>query len=162
MQPSSADRSIVRMGGVSNERGTIVRVTLAYDPRGGVFGQLIATLFAREPQIQARRDRGRFKQLTETGEVFTSRPGVSVDSILQCRYCLDPPAIYCMVDLSAARCHGSANSYSIWGRVAIGRAAMQGLLLQWSLPNEGPRCRWSMPAQCIRRNAFLRMSASDK
>lgn len=58
-------------------RGTIVRVTIAYDPPAGAVGRAVAKLFQREPKIQARRDLRRFKQLMETGEITTSqrRPG---------------------------------------------------------------------------------------
>jgi uncharacterized membrane protein len=52
-------------------RGTIVRATIAYEPPGGVIGQMIAKLFQREPRIQTRRDLHRFKQLMETGEIAT-------------------------------------------------------------------------------------------
>ncbi|SFP54154.1 SRPBCC family protein [Sphingomonas rubra] len=52
-------------------RGTIVTLTIVYDPPGGVIGQFFAKLFQREPKIQARRDLRRFKQLMETGEVAT-------------------------------------------------------------------------------------------
>jgi uncharacterized membrane protein len=52
-------------------RGTVVTVTVAYDPPGGVIGKVIAKMFQREPAIQARRDLNRFKQLMETGEVAT-------------------------------------------------------------------------------------------
>jgi len=55
----------------AGERGTIVRVTIAYDPPGGVIGKVIAKMFQREPAIQARRDLRRFKQLMETGEIAT-------------------------------------------------------------------------------------------
>jgi uncharacterized membrane protein len=55
-------------------RGTVVTVTLAYEPPGGPVGQLIAKLFHKEPKIQARRDLRRFKQLMETGEVSTAAP----------------------------------------------------------------------------------------
>jgi uncharacterized membrane protein len=55
-------------------RGSIVRVTLAYDPPGGAVGKVIAKLFQQEPKIQARRDLRRFKQLMETGEVSTAQP----------------------------------------------------------------------------------------
>ena len=57
-----------------NDRGTVVRVTLAYDPPGGAIGQAVAKLFSREPKVQARRDLRRFKQLMETGEVSTAEP----------------------------------------------------------------------------------------
>ena len=53
-------------------RGTVVRAVIAYDPPGGVVGQLVAKLFQREPRLQTRRDLHRFKQLMETGEIATS------------------------------------------------------------------------------------------
>ncbi len=52
-------------------RGTVVTLTILYDPPGGAIGQFVAKLFQREPKIQARRDLRRFKQLMETGEVAT-------------------------------------------------------------------------------------------
>jgi uncharacterized membrane protein len=55
-------------------RGTVVTVTLVYDPPGGTVGKLIAKLFQKEPKIQARQDLRRFKQLMETGEVSTAHP----------------------------------------------------------------------------------------
>lgn len=55
-------------------RGSIVRVTLTYDPPAGTVGKLIAKLFQKEPKVQARQDLRRFKQLMETGEVSTARP----------------------------------------------------------------------------------------
>jgi len=55
-------------------RGTVVRVTLVYDPPGGTVGQLIAKVFQKEPKVQARQDLRRFKQLMETGEVSTAKP----------------------------------------------------------------------------------------
>ncbi len=57
-----------------DDRGTIVRVTLVYDPPAGKVGQLIAKLFQKEPKVQARQDLRRFKQLMETGEVSTAQP----------------------------------------------------------------------------------------
>jgi uncharacterized membrane protein len=59
---------------MSNGRGTQVTVTLVYDPPAGTLGKVIAKLFQREPNIQARQDLRRFKQLMETGEVPTSQP----------------------------------------------------------------------------------------
>lgn len=56
----------------AGERGTVVRAVIAYDPPGGVVGELIARLFQREPRIQTRRDLARLKQLMETGEVATA------------------------------------------------------------------------------------------
>lgn len=53
-------------------RGTYVSLILAYDPPGGAPGRWAAKLFQREPEVQARRDLHRFKQLMETGEVTTN------------------------------------------------------------------------------------------
>ena len=55
-----------------NGRGTRVTVTIVYDPPVGKLGKAVAKLFGREPNIQARRDLRRFKQLMETGEIPTS------------------------------------------------------------------------------------------
>jgi uncharacterized membrane protein len=49
-------------------------VTIVYDPPAGTLGKVIAKLFQREPNIQARQDLRRFKQLMETGEIPTSEP----------------------------------------------------------------------------------------
>jgi uncharacterized membrane protein len=53
-------------------RGTIVRVTLQYDPPAGRLGSVVAKLFGEEPDQQVRGDLRRFKQLMETGEVPTT------------------------------------------------------------------------------------------
>ena len=53
-------------------RGTIVQLSLRYDPPAGLTGRIIAKMFQREPSLQARRDLRRFKQLMETGEVTTN------------------------------------------------------------------------------------------
>lgn len=53
-------------------RGTMVRAIIDYEPPGGVVGKGIAKVMQREPNVQARRDLRRFKQLMETGEVTTS------------------------------------------------------------------------------------------
>jgi uncharacterized membrane protein len=53
-------------------RGTMVRLTMRYDPPGGLLGRGVAKLLQREPHVQARRDLRRFKQLLETGEVTTN------------------------------------------------------------------------------------------
>jgi uncharacterized membrane protein len=57
-----------------DDRGTVVRVTLTYDPPAGGVGKLIAKLFQKEPKVQARQDLRRFKQLMETGEIATAMP----------------------------------------------------------------------------------------
>jgi len=50
-------------------RGTYVRLLIRYKPPAGMIGQGIAKLLQREPNVQARRDLRRFKQLMETGEI---------------------------------------------------------------------------------------------
>lgn len=54
------------------ERGTRVSLRMSYDPPAGAIGKLVASIFMREPQIQARHDLKRFKMLMETGEIATS------------------------------------------------------------------------------------------
>jgi len=56
----------------AGQRGSVVRVVIAYDPPAGVVGKLVAKMFQREPRIQSRRDLRRFKQLMETGEIATN------------------------------------------------------------------------------------------
>ena len=56
----------------AGDRGTYVSLVMSFDPPGGRIGQGIAKLFFREPNIQARHDLRRFKQLLETGEVTTN------------------------------------------------------------------------------------------
>jgi uncharacterized membrane protein len=58
-----------------DRRGTVVTVTIAYDPPAGTVGKLVAKLFQKEPKVQARQDLRRFKQLMETGEISTAAPG---------------------------------------------------------------------------------------
>jgi uncharacterized membrane protein len=58
----------------TNGRGTQVTVTIAYEPPAGAVGKLFAKIFKREPNIQARHELRRFKQLMETGEIPTSEP----------------------------------------------------------------------------------------
>jgi uncharacterized membrane protein len=76
----SLDGASVRNEGVvefldsPDGRGTVVRVTLTYDPPGGTVGKLIAKIFQKEPKVQARQDLRRFKQLMETGEISTAQP----------------------------------------------------------------------------------------
>lgn len=67
-----ANSGEVRFTDAPAERGTYVSLILAYDPPLGTLGRLGAKLFQREPEIQARRDLYRFKQLMETGEVTSN------------------------------------------------------------------------------------------
>jgi uncharacterized membrane protein len=48
-------------------RSTRVRATISYDPPGGTAGRLVAKLFGREPEVQARQDLNRFKEVMESG-----------------------------------------------------------------------------------------------
>jgi uncharacterized membrane protein len=50
-------------------RGTYVRLLIRYTPPAGSLGRLVAKVMQREPNVQARRDLRRFKQLMETGEI---------------------------------------------------------------------------------------------
>jgi len=50
-------------------RGTYVRLLIRYTPPAGSIGRLVAKVMQREPNVQARRDLRRFKQLMETGEI---------------------------------------------------------------------------------------------
>ena len=70
---SIANSGRIEFRQTSNGRGTQVTVTIVYDPPAGALGKVIAKLFQREPNIQARQDLRRFKQLMETGEIPTSR-----------------------------------------------------------------------------------------
>lgn len=55
----------------AGERGTVVTVTILYEPPFGIVGKIVAKVFQREPAVQGRRDLRRFKQLLETGEIAT-------------------------------------------------------------------------------------------
>jgi uncharacterized membrane protein len=72
----SADADVPNSGRITFTpaagRGTVVRAVVAYDPRGGAVGKLVAKVFQREPRIQTRRDLRRFKQFMETGEIATA------------------------------------------------------------------------------------------
>jgi uncharacterized membrane protein len=62
----------VRFEPATGGRGTIVKVTLKYDPPGGVLGSIIAKLFGEEPSQQIEEDLQRFKQVMETGTTPTT------------------------------------------------------------------------------------------
>ncbi|QCB55720.1 SRPBCC family protein [Sphingopyxis sp. PAMC25046] len=67
-----ANSGEVRFADAPAGRGTYVTLILAYDPPAGEVGRLGARLLQREPEVQARRDLHRFKQLMETGEVTSN------------------------------------------------------------------------------------------
>lgn len=58
----------VRFEEATGGRGTVVKVTLEYNPPGGVVGSLIAKLFGEEPSGQVQEDLRHLKQVMETGE----------------------------------------------------------------------------------------------
>ena len=53
-------------------RGTEIHATIVYEPPAGALGKVIATLFQKEPGLQAKRDLRRLKMLLETGEIATT------------------------------------------------------------------------------------------
>jgi uncharacterized membrane protein len=73
-QAEVPNRGRIDFRDTTNGRGTQVTVTIVYDPPAGKLGKAVAKLFGREPNIQARQDLRRFKQLMETGEIPTSEP----------------------------------------------------------------------------------------
>jgi uncharacterized membrane protein len=62
----------VRFEPAPEGRGTIVRVTLKYDPPAGKIGSLVAKLWGEEPSQQIDEDLRRFKQVMEAGEIPTT------------------------------------------------------------------------------------------
>ncbi len=62
----------VRFEAAPEGRGTIVRVSLKYDPPGGLIGSTFAKLFGEEPSQQIEEDLRRFKQVMEAGETPTT------------------------------------------------------------------------------------------
>jgi uncharacterized membrane protein len=61
-------------------RGTVVTMTITYDPPGGTIGKWVAKLFGKDPAIQARRNLRRLKQLLETGEIATGARNTALDA----------------------------------------------------------------------------------
>lgn len=52
-------------------RGTVVHISMQYNPPAGSLGAAFAKVFGREPGQQINADLKRFKQLMETGEIAT-------------------------------------------------------------------------------------------
>lgn len=52
-------------------RGTIVQVSMQYNPPGGSVGAAFAKLLGEEPALQVRDDLRHFKQMMEAGEIAT-------------------------------------------------------------------------------------------
>lgn len=62
----------VRFTRAAGDRGTVVRLELAYDPPAGRVGWLIAKLLGREPGAHLQEGLRRFKQHMEAGEIATT------------------------------------------------------------------------------------------
>lgn len=62
----------VRFEHAPGNRGSILRVSLSYEPPGGMIGSKIAKLFGEEPDQQVEEDLRRFKQLMEAGEIAST------------------------------------------------------------------------------------------
>ncbi len=56
---------------LSHDRGTEIKVVLAYEPPLGQVGATVARLLGEEPERQLQDDLRRFRQLQETGEITT-------------------------------------------------------------------------------------------
>jgi uncharacterized membrane protein len=69
----AANAGSVRFETAPAGRGTIVRVSLHYSPRGGALGAGLVRLLGHDPQSRIREDLRRFKQVLETGEIPTTR-----------------------------------------------------------------------------------------
>jgi uncharacterized membrane protein len=63
----------VRFETAPDGRGTVVKVTLKYDPPGGIIGAAVAKLFGEEPSQQIEEDLNRFKQAMEAGGSATTQ-----------------------------------------------------------------------------------------
>ncbi|CAN5922658.1 hypothetical protein BH11GEM2_BH11GEM2_38820 [soil metagenome] len=70
--PDVANAGAVNFSNAPAGRGTIVKVTLDFEPPGGRIGYLVARLFGEDPDRQVREDLRKFRQLMETGDVTTS------------------------------------------------------------------------------------------
>ena len=68
----AANAGSVRFEAAPASRGTIVRVSLHYSPRGGALGAGLVRLLGHDPQSRIREDLRRFKQVMETGEIPTT------------------------------------------------------------------------------------------
>ena len=71
-EPDVANAGAVNFFDAPGGRGTIVRVTLDYEPPAGRLGAMLSHFTAEEPDRQISEDLRKFKQLMETGEITTS------------------------------------------------------------------------------------------
>lgn len=70
--PDVSNAGSVNFSDAPGGRGTIVRVTLDYEPPAGRVGAMLSHFLSEEPDHQIREDLRKFKQLMETGEITTS------------------------------------------------------------------------------------------
>lgn len=54
----------------TKDRGTVVKVTIKYEPPAGKIGELAAKILTEEPNTQVAEDLRRFKSLMEAGEII--------------------------------------------------------------------------------------------
>ncbi len=64
-------------------RGTEVRVSLQYNPPGGLVGAMLAKWFGEEPSQQVSDDLRSFKRIMETGELATNAGQSSLRAVAQ-------------------------------------------------------------------------------
>ena len=70
--PDAENAGSIRFERSTQNRGTIVRVTLRVMPPAGAFGALLANLIGRDPEQELKRSLSRLKQILEAGEVATT------------------------------------------------------------------------------------------
>lgn len=67
------NQGTIEFNELPHDRGTVVRVRMAYEPPGGTAGAIIARLFGQEPNKQVNDDLRRFKNIMEAGEIPTTK-----------------------------------------------------------------------------------------
>lgn len=74
--PDVANAGAVNFSDAPGGRGTVVKVSLDYEPPGGRLGAFVAGLFGEEPERQVREDLHRLKALIEGGGMANSAGSV--------------------------------------------------------------------------------------
>jgi uncharacterized membrane protein len=72
VEGSEVENAGVEFETAPGQRGTILRVEMAYRPPGGKLGAAVAKLFGKAPEQEVQGDLYRFKQVLETGHVTTT------------------------------------------------------------------------------------------
>jgi uncharacterized membrane protein len=70
--PDVPNAGAVNFSDAAGGRGTVVRVTVDYEPPAGRLGLFLSHIFTEEPDQQIREELRRLKQLMESGEITTS------------------------------------------------------------------------------------------